>query len=163
MPPTHFVSRPNLLLLLLHQHLETELGYFCIYLMVPNQFLPQTKPGRDGWRILLLEVHNGYLYLFFSFHLPRDIYKDSYFDQLWLIRLCALYLVLGLLHVVFALGLKLRAASIWHISGHYGKGNSEPCAEAPNTSVHILLAEVSHMAKPGIHGAVSKSSVRVGQ
>lgn len=63
MPPTHFVSRPDLLLL--HQRPQTEPGYFCIYLMVPNQSPPDTSEfnleGVAG-RILQLEVHNGYLY-----------------------------------------------------------------------------------------------------
>lgn len=55
------LGRPDLL----HQHLEIELGYFSVYLMVPNQSLPDTSEfnleGVAG-RILQLEVHNGYLY-----------------------------------------------------------------------------------------------------
>lgn len=34
MPPTGFISRPDLPLV--HQRLETEPGYFCIYLAVPS-------------------------------------------------------------------------------------------------------------------------------
>lgn len=82
MPFTHFISRPDLPLL--HQRLETEPGYFCICLVVPNLCLRHFGAGGGGCENLPLGVvHNGYLNpIFFSLHLSRDLYKGSYLDQL---------------------------------------------------------------------------------
>lgn len=84
MLPTHFIFRPDLLLL--HQRLETEREYFCIYLAMPSLCVRHVgvQAGKVAGRILQLEVvHSSYLYLIsFSRHLFRDIYKGSYFDQL---------------------------------------------------------------------------------
>lgn len=158
-PHTHFVSRPDLLLL--HQRLEAELGYFSIYLMMPNQSLPDTSEFNleaVAGRILQFEVHNGYLYhwIFFFPLLQRLLYWLLFWSALIHQAVC---FVSGVVAVPLCFHSGVEAASIRHISGHYGEGNS---AQALNTSAHILLSEIGHMVKRGIYGLYVNPLVREG-